>query len=386
MPKRPTGVRQRPDGTWEARLEVGRQGGRRVQKSYYGRTMEEAVEKRDRARALALDGMLPPSSRLTVGEWLDRWLRHKAPNLRRKSLQGYELNIRLHLKPHLGAVRLEKLTPLHVQALYDELLAQGLSRRSVEYVHAVLHGALAHAVRLGLLVHNPADRVVVPRPGRREMRALGPEEAQRLVDALAGDRLQPLFLLALLTGMRQEEILGLKWEDVDLEGGVLAVRRTLQWARGGRIVWGEPKSETSRRTLPLPPSLVQALRHHRTRQEWERRRAGPAWQEHGVVFTREDGRPLRPEFVYRYLQRTLAAAGLPRVRFHDLRHTFATLAASEAGADSKRIAHLLGHSTTRLTDDLYRHVLPPVARETVERLDRALLGRDRTGRRRTGSP
>lgn len=250
-------------------------------------------------------------------------------------------------------------------------LAAGLSPRRVHHLRAVLRRALGQAVRWGLLSRNAAALAAPPRVAYQPPPAMDPATARRILEAVAGDRLGPLYTVALATGLRQGELLGLRWEDVDLERASLRVTGALQRVDGEyRIV--EPKTARARRTLPLARPAVEALRLQRQRQREERLRAGPLWEDWGLVFTTERGRPLNHSVVTKRLQDLLAAAGLPRLRFHDLRHGCATLLLS-AGVPPRAIMELLGHSQITLTLGTYAHVIPAMLEDAAARMD-AVLG------------
>lgn len=269
--------------------------------------------------------------------------------------------MRLHLGPGLGHLRLAALQPQHVQAFLNAKLAGGLSPRTVRYLHAILRRALGQAEKWGLVVRNVARLVDPPKVRRPEVRPLTLEEARTFLTAVQGHRLEALFTVALALGRRQGEVLGLRWEDVDLERGTLSVRYQLQRVAGGLVVVA-PKSERSRRTIELPRPVVEALRRHRLRQLEERLRAGEAWRDSGLVFTSTIGMPLEPRNLIREYHALLDRAGLPRRPFHHLRHTAALLLAQ--GSDIRVVQQVLGHSQIALTADLYApcHVRPAQGR------------------------
>lgn len=364
-------VYRRRDGRWCARLQLGYAGGKRLRKHYYARTRREVVEKLDRAKADLRRGIAPGNDRLTIGDYLEQWLQEVAtPSVRPSTLAAYEMHCRLHLIPELGSTSLSKLTPQAVQAMLNRKLASGLSPRSVKHLHAVLRGALNMAVRWDLVARNVALLVDPPRVPRRDVPVLSPEEARRFLAVVGDDRLGPLYSLTLAVGLRQGEALGLRWEDLDLDLGTLTVRRALQRV-GGQLTYVEPKSSTSRRTIPLPPTTVADLRAHRRRQIAERLQAGGRWRDHGLVFTSTIGTPCDGTAVTRHLHELLAAAGLPRLRFHDLRHASASLMLSQ-GVHPRLVADMLGHSQTSLTLNTYGHVIPSLRREAADRMEEVL--------------
>ncbi|HZU05719.1 MAG TPA: site-specific integrase [Chloroflexota bacterium] len=318
-------------------------------------------------------GLPLPAERQTVGQFLARWLEDVArPRVRPKTYHSYAQLVRLHLAPGLGRIPLAKLSPQDVQAFLNAKRASGLSPRTVQYLHAVLRCALGQAERWGLVPRNVARLVSPPQGSRPEIRPLTVEEARRLLEAVQGDRLEALYAVALAVGLRQGEALGLRWQDVDFARGTLTVRYQLQRVEG-RLQLVEPKTARSRRTIALPPPVVEVLRRHRARQLEERLQAGAAWQDSGLVFTSTIGTPLEPRNVVRHFHGLLAKAGLPRRSFHQLRHTAASLLLAQ-GVDIRVVQQVLGHSQIALTANLYAHVLPVLLREAAQKMGAALWG------------
>lgn len=315
-------------------------------------------------------------SKLTLGEYLQRWLRDYAqPKTAVKTRERYTEIIDLHLVPALGHVRLSKLQPIHLQQYYAEALQAGrkdgrpggLSAQTVLHHHRLLHKALETAVRWQLIGRNVADAVEPPRPERHEMKALTEDEITRLLGAARGHWLYVPILLAVTTGLREGEILGLRWQDVDHQAGTLAVRQVLQRTDNG-LIFKEPKTQKSRRSVTLPAFVVEFLRRHREEQAALKDQLETEYQEYGLVCPRADGRPRCPTTVIPSLTAILSRAGLPRVRFHDLRHTHASLLLSQ-GVHPKVVSERLGHSTISITLDTYSHVLPGMQEEVARRLD-----------------
>jgi integrase len=375
MPQRGKGegsLTQLPDGRWQARVTLGYgPDGRQRRKAVYGRTRKEAAAKLAALLAQQQRGLPLVPARVTVGQLLDRWLEDCVrPSVRPKTYASYAQLVRHHLAPGLGRVPLAQLQPADVQRFLNQKHAAGLSPRTVQYLHALLRAALGQAERWGLAARNVARLVRPPRVPRAEVPAFTVAEAQQLLAAAAPTRLAALYMLALGLGLRQGELLGLRWADVDLRHGRLTVRSQLQWL-GGRPVLTEPKSARARRTLELPAFVGEALRQHRARQAAERLRAGPYWQETGLVFTTQAGTALEPRNVVRHYHALLARAGLPRRPFHTLRHTAASLLLAH-GADLRVVQQVLGHAQVALTANLYAHVLPTLLADAARRLDAAL--------------
>ena len=254
--------------------------------------------------------------------------------------------------------------------MMNKNLAAGRSPRTVQYTHTVLRRALGRALKWGLVARNVATLVDRPRSVRQEMQSLSPEQARVFLQAAEGDRLEALYSVAIAVGLRQGEALGLRWDDVDLDAGKLRVRVALQRVNGKLQLVG-PKTAKSRRTIALPQTAVIALRKHRTRQLEERLRAGEHWQEMGLVFPSTIGTPHDARNVVRAFQKLLEQAGLPHMRFHDLRHTCASLLLAQ-GVHPRVVMEILGHSQISLTMDTYSHVIPSLQREAAQQMDAAL--------------
>lgn len=356
-------------GHWRAQLRLP--GGRRVGKVFATRT--EAQQWLTKARTLAASGAPVAAQRITVAAFLDRWLADVvAMRCRPRTIESYQTVVRLHLKPALGEIKLPALRGDQVQRLLAEKTASGLSARSVQYIHSVLHRALKHAVRWGLVVRNVAELADSPRVQRRPMKTLTAAQVRTFLDATRGDRLHALYVMAVTTGMRQGELLGLRWSDIDLDRRRVQITTALQSVTGQAPVLAEPKSDHSRRLIILSPAAVTALRQHRPRQLEERLLAGDQWHDQDLVFCTSVGTPLsRHNIVSRYLHPALDKAGLPRIRFHDLRHTAATLLL-EQGIHPKVVQEMLGHSQISLTLDTYSHVLPGMLEGAADTMQRVL--------------
>lgn len=359
-------VYQRPDGLWAAQVTVGYDGqGKRRRRTVYGRTKAEVLRKLADLQHEALTGALTEPGRLTVAGFLASWLQDVArTRVRPSTLARYAGLVEKHVTPYIGGLQLRKVTPLVLQRLYSQLEKHGASPRTRELVHVVLHSALKHARRVNVLRENPADLVDKPRAPKRSMRALSREEVGALLGAAKDDRLEALYVCAVSLGLREGELLGLRWEDVDLRQGTLTVRRTQQ-ELNGRLLVSEPKTAASRRTIPLPDGVKAALREHRKRMLAEGLRS--EW----VFCDTQGGLLRRSNLIQRSFWPLLKRAGLPRIRFHDLRHTAATLLL-EQGVPLKTVQALLGHSTIAVTADTYAHVTPAMERQAVAAMDTIL--------------
>ncbi|MDP9224647.1 MAG: site-specific integrase [Actinomycetota bacterium] len=344
-----------------------------MRKHVMGRTRKEAADKLSELLRAQAETRPIPSQREKVGPFLRRWLDDIAkPTLRASTYSSYDDILVVHLIPGLGHIAIAKLTPAEVQAFLNRKLASGLSPRRVQYIHAVLRRALRTAERWGMVSRNVAKLVDPPRVPKHEIHPLSPEQARRLIEAAADDRYRALYVTALGTGLRQGELLGLRWEDVDLGAGRLGVRHSLANV-GGTLTLLEPKTERSRRLVMLPDAVIAALRAHRTRQRMERLVAGSRWVDSGHVFTTTIGTPLHAATVTRTFQAALERAGLPRSRFHDLRHAAATFLLAQ-GMTLEDVKQLLGHSSITLTSNTYGHLLEQRQRQVAQAMDVVLGG------------
>jgi integrase len=368
------GLTRLPSGRYQVRLWID---GRRVAR--YAESEQEALRLLRGLQRSKDEGTPVPRERQSLGQFLKDWLESIEGSVRPTTFRRYEQYVRLWVEPELGKVALAKVSPQDVQRLYTLWLKRGKSPTSVHHLHTVLHRALGQAHRWGLASRNVADLVDPPRIARKEMASLSQEEVVRLLQAAADDRLEALYVLAVTTGMRQGELLGLRWEDVDLKRQILRVRGSLQKMRDGfKIV--ETKTAKSRRSVLLSPHAVEALRRHKTRQAAERLKLGKIWADQGLVFPNEIGGPLdAANLTNRSFKRLLRRANLPRIRFHDLRHTAATLL-MQGNVHPKLVQEILDHSTIATTLDLYSHVAPAMHEEAARVMDGVLrVAREQVG-------
>lgn len=319
-----------------------------------------------------------PSS-LTIDEYLDKWLEAAArPRLSERTFADYSEVLERYVRPKLGSIRLSQLRPLEIQALYSEMQERELSARTVRGTHVVLSNALKQAVRWRMLPLNPAQSVELPRRTRREMKALSPEEVTVFLEAAKEDTHGLIFAFAVATGMRPEEYLALQWKDVDLQTGTATVQRTLCWRRekGGGWHFGEPKTAQSRRTVPLPASIVSELAHHKVCQAETRLQLGSEYHTLDLVFATATGGPLHSEnLATRNFRAIRQRAGLPSsITPYTLRHTCATLLLL-AGENPKVVCERLGHSSIVMTLDTYSHVLPSMQQSATEKLEKMLFSK-----------
>jgi integrase len=365
-------IGRRKTGGWYAQYTVYTSEGRK-RRTLYGRTRQEVAAKLSKALADREGGLTYDAGSLTVGEYLARWLSHSVQDtVSQKTYERYESIVRVHLSPALGRIRLKALTSDHVRGLYREKLDSGLAPRSVLHIHRTLSKALKQGTDDGLIPRNAAASVKPPQPYREEMHPLSRDQVRTFLDTVKGDRMEALYVLAITAGLRQGELLALKWEDVDFEGTnpTLQVRRSLSETRGCRS-FVTPKSGHGRH-LRLSERAVSALRAHRKRQLEERVRKAGLWQDHGLIFPYEVGTPMSGRNLYRAFKIRVKRASLPQtLRFHDLRHTCATLLLRQ-GVNPKFIQELLGHADISLTLNTYSHVLPDMGDAAASGMDAAL--------------
>lgn len=354
---------------WEARITTGRDPltGRQVQRTFSGKTQREVVEKMQAVAVEVNRGTYTPPSKMTVGEWLDIWQREYLGNAKYNTVRIYENNIRLHIKPVLGAVRLDQLHPHTVQAFINRL--DGLSPQSVRMVYQVLRTALEKAVDLEYIPKNPAAKCTPPKKAQKEIKPLDDTQAAALLAAAKGTELEHIVTVALFTGMRISELLGLTWDSVDMERGTITIDKQLSHFNAQKTaLFTTPKSGKPR-TLTPAPAVMQELKAQRRRQLEMQLRAGPEWDNpHGLVFTNATGRNLFTQYVNNHFRALAEAAGLEGVRFHDLRHTY-TVNAIRAGDDIKTIQCNLGHATAAFTLDKYGHLTDSMRQDSAARME-----------------
>ena len=364
-------IYRRDDGTWVAVIHLGWHDGKRRRKYLYARTRAEVRDKYRKAQRALEEGRSLGDDRQKVGQYLEWWLSQALPGtVRDTTVVSYRGALRANVIPHIGHIRLSKLTPQHVQAMLTAIQDKGLSARTAKYAHAVLRRALGQAERWGMVTRNVATLVEPPRAVRPEVRSLKPDEVHTLLDAARGDRFEAILTVAIAVGLRRGEALGLRWSDIDLEAAVLRVRRALVYVDGD-LRFVDPKTKRSRRTIPLPSVSIQALREHRRRQAAERLAAGPAWEDDDLVFPSATGGPMDPNNLGRHFRALCDRAGIGRVRLHDLRHTCASLLLAQ-NVHPRVVMEILGHSGIAITMDTYSHVLPELQREAADRMDQAL--------------
>ena len=402
MPKRKNTRGAQGDGTiryrevekrWEARYTLGVDPGtgKQVQKSVYGKTQDD-VRKKLKAITAEIDrGMYMEPSKLTVGKWLDTWITDYNSDVKPTTLDQYKYQIRVHLKPGLGAVKLSELTAPMVQRLYNSrsktykitqkmcngkektIEKPGLSPKSIRNMNSVLHEALDKALKLGYVRVNVCNAVTLPKMNKVEMHPVTGDHVKDLLKVIKGNPYEELLYITMFTGMRQGEVLGLTWDCIDFDKGIVTIYRQLQKERirGGKYKFVSLKND-KRRSFIVADDVLNALKRVRGKQSENKLKLGDKWEnKEGYVFTNEFGKHLSKATVYENFKRCAEKADIPVTRFHDLRHTYATLAL-EQRADIKTVSANLGHATVAFTLDVYGHVSEQMQRDTANRMQEYL--------------
>ena len=354
---------------WEARYTEGINPGtgKQIQRSVTGRTQKEAAKKLKAAVAAIDAGTYQAPSKMKVGEWLDIWVAEYLSNVKPLTEQNYKKQVEKHLKPALGSRRLEALDAHTIQKFYNSLTGMGLSPKTVKNIHGVLHSALQQAIANGYIRNNPTEACKLPKVVKPEIKPLEPDEIAQMLKEAEKDDYCNLFVMAMFTGMRQGELLGLSWENVDFETGIISVKQQLQ-CKDGNYFLETPKSGKGRTILPA--SLVmEALLKEWQKQQSEKRQAGEMWNNpFNLVFTDATGKNLVRRTVVKHFKKISQRAGISEdARFHDLRHSFAVTSVY-AGDDIKTVQANLGHATAQFTLDVYGHVTQKMKQDSANRM------------------
>jgi integrase len=353
--------------------------GKRKQKWFSGFKTKKEAEKAMIKKLHELEqGTYIEPQKTTLGNYLSRWLDDYASTaLRPTTFETYSALIRTHIIPSLGAVTLQQLQPMQLQRFYNEKLEQGrvngnggLSAQTVRYFHAILREALGHAVKWQLLSRNVAELASPPAIRKKEIITLDADEVAQFLLYAREDRLYIAFLMAVTTGLRRGEILGLRWKDLNFNANTVSIRKNLVLVNNKPILQ-EPKTQGSIRSITLPLVTIEALKKYKTLQDQEKHKIGSHYQDHHLIVATSLGTPVSPRNLLRSFKRIIEKANLPEIRFHDLRHTHATLMLKQ-GEHPKVVSERLGHSSTRITLDIYSHVLPNMQQEAVERFEKMI--------------
>ena len=368
-------IRQRKDGTWEGRYTVGRDPGtgKQVQKSVYGKTQKETRIKLQQATSSIDLGVYTEPSKMTVSRWLDIWLEEFLGDVKPRTQELYTSTVKNRIKPALGAVKLSDLKTAAIQKFYNDC-GRGdapLSPKTVKNVHGILHKALQQAVEAGYIRENPADACKPPRIVKKEITPLDEAETKLFVKAVHDDPYEILYLVTLFTGMREGEVMGLKWDAVDFEAGTVRIVHQLQLHKG--VYQLMPTKNSKPRTITPAPYVMNLLKAQKRIQAGWKLAAGRVWQDDGFVFSNQLGAHLARQTVYKHFKDAVESIGLKDRRFHDLRHTYA-VASLRAGDDPKTVSENLGHATVAFTLDIYGHVTEQMKRASADRMQAYIDG------------
>lgn len=366
-------IRQRPDGIWEGRLTVGADPGtgKPVRKSIYGKTQAEVRRKvTDTQRAID-NGTYRPTDKTTVSSWLDTWLEtFCVAKLKPLTYSSYEAAIKNHIKPQIGALRLQAVRGIHIQKLYNAMAADGLSPKTVKNVSAIMHKAFSVALKQGMIQANPCDAAELPKAIHKEIQPLMDAEIPRFLKAIEGNPMGNAFALCLFAGLREGECIGLSWGQIDFDARRIVFSQQLQREKkkGGKYYIAASTKSGKPRQIEPPEIAFQYLRAEKRRQAENQLAAGPLWSNpDNLVFTDELGKHLAVSTFYKAFKRLAGSIGRPDARPHDLRHTAATVAIA-AGADIKSVQDMLGHATASFTLNVYAHTSDQMKKDTAARM------------------
>lgn len=376
-------IRKRTNGRWEARITTGYnpQTGKQVQKSIYGKTREEVARKLTAIRSSLDEGTYVEPSKMRTGEWVQKWMNDYAKLvLKDSTFETYMFLIKTHILPGIGDIPLDKLKTGELQQFYNDRYRKGkvikhgdkitfepLSVSTVKHIHNVVHRALNQAVREGLIRTNPDDACYMPKEERPKVSTLPLDGISELLEEAAKGKHYLLLYLDLCTGLRRGEILGLKWGDIDFETGLLTVKRQLTRI-DGELQFSSLKTQNSSRSIKIPDSALGLLKQYQIAQEGQKEQMDNMWEDNDLVFCNEKGGPLDPSGIYHYFKRLFKRANAEGNRFHDIRHTFATIAL-QTGVDVKTIQESLGHYSAAFTLQVYGHVTKEMQKTAADKID-----------------
>lgn len=361
---------------WEARYTEGNDPGtgKQIQRSITGKTQKEVAQKLKVTTTSIDTGTYIAPSKMTVGQWLDIWTAEYLGGVKPRTVDSYKSTVKIHLKPGLGALKLESLNAHTIQSFYNGLGEEkngkeGVSPKTVKNIHGVLHKALQQAVANGYMRFNPADACILPKITKKEIQPLNEDQIAAFLKAIKGHRYENLFIVTLFTGMREGEALGLLWDCVNLDKGTITVNKQLQKVRGSQ---GEytlaPTKNGKGRSITVAPSIVKVLRNIKKTQLEHQFKYGEFWEDTGYVFTDELGHHLKHQTVYLDFKKIMEQIDSPNTRFHDLRHSYA-VASIRSGDDIKTVQENLGHATAAFTLDVYGHVTERMKKESADRME-----------------
>ena len=364
---------------WEARYTVGFDPGtgKQIQKSVTGKSQKEVAQKLKELTAALDAGTYIAPNKMTVAQWLDTWQAEYLANVKPSTVSSYEATIRNHLKPGIGAIRLDTLTTHDIQGLYNSLRSptekrKALSSKTIKNIHGILHHALQQAMLNNYIRTNPANACVLPKVSKKKVKPMNEHQIADFLKAIKGHKYENMFLVALFTGIREGEVCGLQWECVDFDNGTILIDKQLQSLRGK--VRGDkekyaliPTKNGKERTITAAPFIMDLLWKTKQAQDANRKDFGKAFQENGLVFTDEIGNRVTPQALYRAFKIVVTELGMKDVRFHDLRHSYAVVSL-KSGDDVKTVQENLGHSTSAFTLDTYGHVTEKMKKDSADRM------------------
>jgi integrase len=358
---------RKPNGRWRAQVSID---GKRL--SFTGKTRSECQDWLKKTITQIDHGMRVEAALQTVEEYLLEWLSVSQLSQRQTTASHYAHAVKAYLIPYIGDIKMKDLRPEHVQRLYSLLVEQGVGIYAIRKAHQVLHCALEHAVTMEVIHRNPASKVRPPRAPECEMAILDEIQVSKLLVTSSNHRWYALYQLAVTTGMRQGELLGLKWVDLDVSKKTIKVERQLSRTRNGGVQFYAPKTRSGRRTIALGQATIEVLQSHYLKQEEERRTAGDQWVDQGLIFTNSLGGPINHRNLLRNFKSLLRDAGLPDIRFHDLRHTSASLMLND-GIPLLAVSRRLGHARASITLNIYGHLVPGIQEEAAARIDEIVM-------------
>ncbi len=366
-------LRQRPDGKWEGRLTIGNDPGtgKPIRRSIYGDTQSEVRKKMTALQRAIDDGTYQTPDKTTVAQWFDTWMEtFCAMKVKPLTYSSYEVAIRRHIKPRIGALRLQAVRGTHIQKIYNGMIADGLSAKTVKNINAIMHKAFSVAVKQGMIPANPCDAAELPQVIRKEIKPLTDQEIPLFLQAIEGNPLRNVYATCLFAGLREGECLGLSWPQVNFGACRIRIDQQLQEEKkkGAKYYIAKSTKSGKSREVELPQIAMQYLKAERVRQMENRLAAGELWNnEWDLVFTDELGRHLRIDTFYRTFKKIAASIGRPDARPHDLRHTTATVAIA-SGADIKSVQDMMGHATAAFTLNVYAHTSDQMKKDTAQRM------------------
>jgi integrase len=364
--------------TWSFTLDIGKDAqGKRKQKTKGGFKTKKAAEEACAELIAQLNkGEYVEPSKSTLGEYLQEWIDSSAKQtMRDTTLDTHQIVIDKHINPELGQIKLSEVTPVRIQKFHSKKLEEGFSGDYVRYMHSILHKSLTQAVRWQILSKNPVELVNPPKPSGKEKPTWTIEEANRFLTCVEDQHYYLPYLLAIHTGMRQGEILGLLWKDCDLDQGLIRIQQTLGRTRKG-LMFQEPKTKGSKRVITLTSQVLSALKKHKAKQNQQKLLLGNGYQDQDLVNCTLEGNPIHPRNLIRNFHRMMEKAGVPKIRFHDLRHTHASIML-QLGEHPKIVSERLGHSRTSITLDIYSHVTPNLQVDAAKKFGDAMSGKSR---------